>query len=116
MNARTKISRLKKEAKYDMARDIINVINKKEFKSYFDGFNDGLEKTEGVIQQSLKEAIEEIEKEMEALDEERKKRKATIEEIIRACRRCEKPLFIKNNVGWKKKIQQFPDFRGDMEK
>jgi protein gp37 len=35
----------------------------------------------------------------------------TIEKIITECRRLDKPLFIKNNVGWKNEIKQYPEIR-----
>ena len=31
-----------------------------------------------------------------------------IKELITACRRLKKPLFIKDNIGWNKRIQQYP--------
>ena len=38
-------------------------------------------------------------------------KKETIEQIIHDCRRLNKPLFIKNNIGWHKKTQEFPDWK-----
>jgi len=34
--------------------------------------------------------------------------KKTIKEIIKTCRKLDKPLFIKDNLNWDKKIQEFP--------
>lgn len=37
-----------------------------------------------------------------------KPNKGTVQEIIRMCKKLNKPLFIKNNVGWKDEIKQYP--------
>lgn len=35
-------------------------------------------------------------------------KKETIEDIIRTCKKLNKPLFIKENLDWKNKVQEFP--------
>lgn len=41
-----------------------------------------------------------------------KPKKETIEDIIKDCKRLKIPLFIKDNVGWKDKIKQYPKIEG----